>query len=437
MISSQNEPLASRMRPKTLDEVYGQKHILGKNMMLRRMIEADTLSSIILYGPPGTGKTTIASVIAETTGCIFQEINATTAGKADMKKITDEAETVINELDARTILFIDEIHRFNKTQQDFLLPFVEKGTIILIGATTENPFFEINNALLSRSQIFELQPLDQDAMREILSRTITYLRKEGTNITITHNAQAFLINAANGDARQLINAIDLAIRTTTPNNGIITIDLETAGQCIQKKIKPYDKDGDNHYDTISAFIESMKHSEVDAALYYLARMIDRGEDPKYIARRLIVCASRDIGIAYPEALHIATDAFLAVERVGLPECVDALAVSTIYNSMIPKSNTSNTAYQKALYDVQNIANINIPDTLKDESYKMAHSIGHGGVSDVFASPYNYDGFECMPDALRGKEYYIPGTNGYEPIFAKYKEWCKQIKTQTTEPQKGE
>ena len=422
-------PLAVRLRPHNLNDIFGQDHILGPGMMLRRMIEADTLSSIILYGPPGTGKTTIASVIAEITNCIFQSINATTAGKADMKKVTDNASKALEEQNTRTILFIDEIHRFNKAQQDFLLPFVENGTIVLIGATTENPYFEINGALLSRSQIFELKPLDEQAMRHIVDRAITTVNQTAFfTLNIEPEAIDFFVNVADGDARQILNAIDLATRTTQLDaNGNLNIDLMTAEQCIQRKVKQYDKDGDNHYDNISAFIESMKHSEVDAALYYLARMIDRGEDPKYIARRLVVCASCDIGVAYPDALNVAINAFLTVERVGLPECVYALAMSTIYNAMSPKSNTVAVAYHAALEDAQNLHNIAIPNSLRDESYKSAWKLGHGGVSDVFANPNNYDGFECMPAQLVGKQYYFPGTTGHEAIIQKYWQWCHDFK----------
>lgn len=422
------EPFASRMRPNSIDDIFGQEHILGKGMMLRRMIEADVLSSIVLYGPPGTGKTTIASVIANMTKCHFEAINATTAGKTDMKKVVDAAMDLLSKDRMRTILFIDEIHRFNKAQQDFLLPYVENGTIILIGATTENPYFEINGALLSRSQIFELRPIDKNSMQQIIENAIMkYNSESDVCVVITDEAKDFFINVADGDARQILNGIDLAIRTTDIVNSELKIDLNIAAECIQRKVKQYDKDGDNHYDTISAFIESMKHSEVDAALYYLARMLDRGEDPKYIARRLVVCASRDIGVAHPEALHVAMDAFLAVERVGMPECADALAMSTIYNSMSPKSNTVNTALAAAMDDARNLSNIEIPDTLRDESYKSAWKLGHGGVSDVFANPNNYDGFECMPHDLVGKRYYYPGNTGYELQIERYRKWCEDLK----------
>ena len=350
-----------------------------------------------------------------------------------MKKVTDTATKSLQSDQTRTILFIDEIHRFNKAQQDYLLPFVENGTIILIGATTENPYFEINGALLSRSQIFELKPLTEEAMQKIIDRAIMLINQEpnGSFVSITPEAVSFFINIADGDARQILNAIDLALRTTPTNNGNLTIDIDIASECIQKKIKQYDRNGDNHYDTISAFIESMKHSEVDAALYYLARMIDRGEDPKYIARRLIVCASCDIGVAHPEALTVAINAFQTVERVGLPECVYALAMSTIYNSMSPKSNTVASAYSRAMEDASSLSNIPIPPALQDESYRSAHKLGRGGVSDVFASKYNYDGFECMPEKLIGKQYYFPGNTGYETTIKKYHEWCKNYKKHVT------
>lgn len=427
------EPLASALRPDDLSDFIGQEHILGPGKMLRRMIEADQLSSIVLYGPPGTGKTTIANMIAHMTKSDFQAINATTAGKTDMKKVIDAAIRNRQENGRRTILFVDEIHRFNKAQQDFLLPYVELGTVVLVGATTENPYFEINGALLSRSQIFELRPLTHGNIRDIIRRAVDRLNAvpgAACRLEITPDAEKFFIGAANGDARQVLNAIDLAFRTTDPDeNGVLLIGLDAASECIQKKIKQYDKDGDNHYDTISAFIESMKHSEVHAALYYLARMIDRGEDPKYIARRLIVCASRDIGPGCPQALDTAVSAFLAVERVGMPECRDALAMSTVINCMAPKSPTLGDAFLLAMEDAVDMPYIDIPDALRDESYKSAHKLGHGGVSDAVHAPLGYDGFECMPEPLVGKEYYHPGETGLEPVFRAYMERNKRIKAQ--------
>lgn len=422
------EPLASRMRPATLDDIFGQEHILGKDKMLRRSIEADMLSSIILYGPSGTGKTTIASVIANMTKSDFHMINGTTAGKADMKAVVDMAMENLHNNDKKTILFIDEIHRFNKAQQDFLLPFVENGVVILIGATTENPYFEVNHALCSRSQIFELKPLDREAIRNILLRAVEKIDMVVSyDIELTDEAVEFFVNASGGDARQVLNGLDLAFRTTDVVDNRQLIDVNIAAECIQRKVKRYDKDGDNHYDTISAFIESMKHSEVDAALYYLARMLDGGEDPKYIARRLIVSASRDIGVACPEALTVANNAFLAVERVGLPECADALAMSTIFNSMAPKSDTVAVALAAARQDAEHFADLEIPAKLRDESYKSAWKLGHGGVSDVFASEYNYDGFECMPEPLIGRRYFYPSNMGAEPQMQKYLEWMQRYK----------
>lgn len=428
------EPLASMIRPQTLDDIFGQEHILSPGKMLRRMIEADIMSSIVLYGPPGTGKTTIATVIANMTNCEFEAINATTAGKADMVKITDKAIKNLQENEKRTIMFIDEIHRFNKAQQDYLLPFVERGIVILIGATTENPYFEINGALLSRSQIFELHPLDQIAMGNIIDRAILHLNNAAKNINLaydivlTPDAKDFFINVADGDARQILNGLDLAYRTTDYDDaGIMTINLEVAEECIQKKIKQYDRNGDNHYDSISAYIESVKHSEVDAALYYMSRMLDRGEDPKYIARQLIKIASRDIGTADPYALTLCVNTFLAVERVGMPDCKFALAEATVYTSLVPKSNSVTSALELAMEDAQNLSNIEIPMNLKDESYKSAWKLGHGGVSDIFASPINYDGFECMPESLIGKRYYYPGDFGKEVKIKEYNDWRLKVK----------
>ena len=430
-MSNEYIPLAARIRPENLDEIYGQEHILGKGKYLRRMIDSDTLSSIVLYGPPGIGKTTIANVIANVTSSAFYVTNATMAGKADMKKVVDEAKRLRDEAHQKTVLFIDEIHRFNKAQQDYLLPFVEDGVIVLIGATTENPYFEINGALLSRSQIFELKSLDEDAVMKILARAVTIVKKEyaesGVSLMIDIEAAKFWANSAGGDARQALNALDLALRTTEVVDGKLCIDEDIASECIQKKIKQYDKNGDCHYDTISAFIESMKHSEVDAALFYLGRMLDRGEDPKYIARRLMVCAYRDIGLADPQAFSVAVNAFQAVNFIGMPECADALAMSTIYNSMAPKSNTVSVAYSKASDDAKRLLGVTIPMTLRDESYKSAYKLGHGGVSDVFASPYHYDGFDCYPDEIKGHIYYEPSSFGEEVKQKKYYEFIEELR----------
>lgn len=425
-------PLADRMRPTCLDEIVGQEHLLGPGQMLRRMIEADQLYSIILYGPPGTGKTSIANVIAHHTGSNFVQINATTAGKSDMKRAIDNAIASWQNDDRGTILFIDEIHRFNKAQQDFLLPYVENGTVVLIGATTENPYFEVNGALLSRSRIFELKPLNPDHIITVLKTAMDDPNNGygAVNIILLEPAADYLSQVVDGDIRQALNALELAATTTPPDpstNNAILITLEVIKNCVQKRIMRFDKSGDNHYDFISAFIESMKHSEVDATLYYLARMLEAGEDPKYIARRIGVCAYRDIGLANPQAIQVAMAAFDAVERIGLPECADALAMAAVFNATSAKSNSAGTALTAAREDVKLTGNIPIPAFLQDESYKSAHKLGRGGVSDVFQSPYHYDGTDCMPDGLKGRRYFAPQLFGYETEIAKYLNWCEQFK----------
>ena len=313
-------PLASRLRPRTLDEIVGQQHIIGKDKLLYRAIKADKISSVIFYGPPGTGKTTIAKVIANTTSAIFKQINATGAGKKDMEQVVEEAKNALGMYGKKTILFVDEIHRFNKSQQDYLLPFVEDGTVILIGATTENPYFEVNSALLSRSIIFELRPLSRDEIRILLKRAV-YDRERGMgayNAEITDEALDFLADVANGDARAALNAVEIGVLTTQrSDDGKIHIDLAVASECIQKRVIKYDRDGDNHYDTISAFIKSMRGSDPDAAVYYLARMLYAGEEPAFIARRIMICAAEDVGNADPQALVVAVNASQAVSYTHL------------------------------------------------------------------------------------------------------------------------
>lgn len=396
-------PLADRMRPQTLDEIAGQKHLLAEGKLLRRMIEADRVTSIILYGPPSTGKTSLANVIANTTKASFCRVNATTAGKADMKKIVEAAKSLRESEGRKTIMFIDEIHRFNKAQQDYLLPFVENGTITLIGATTENPYFEVNGALLSRSTIFELKPLSPEDVKEVVQRAIED-KERGVgylDFEIDDDALDYLCNVVDGDARRALSALELACMTTPANlAGAFAIDLETIKECTQRRIMRFDKGGDNHYDMISAFIESMRHSDADASVYYLARMIAAGEDPKYIARRLIVQASEDVGLANPDVLSCAVNAFLAVERVGLPECTGALAQTTLAIALSPKSNFVAKSYGNAAALVEQTGNIPIPAFLQDESYKSAHKLGRGGVSDVYQFKDNYDGTYCMPQELQ-------------------------------------
>ena len=326
-------PLASRLRPATLDEVVGQKHIIGKDKLLYRAIKADKLGSIIFYGPPGTGKTTLAKVIAGTTSARFKQLNATVAGKKDMEEVVQEAKDALGMYGQKTILFVDEIHRFNKSQQDYLLPFVEDGTLLLIGATTENPYFEVNGALISRSRIFELKPLAKEDVAELLRRAV-YDKEKGMGsykADISEEAVDFLADMAGGDARAALNAVELGILTTERSeDGLIHITLDVAQECIQKRAVRYDKGGDNHYDTISAFIKSMRGSDPDAAVYYLARMLYAGEDIKFIARRIMICASEDVGNADPQALSVAVNAALAVERLGMPEARIVLSQAVTY-----------------------------------------------------------------------------------------------------------
>ncbi|MCI1742172.1 MAG: replication-associated recombination protein A [Prevotella sp.] len=410
-----SSPLASRMRPNTLDEVVGQQHIIGKGKLLYRCIKADKLSSIILYGPPGTGKTTLARVIAHTTSADFKQVNATTSGKKDMEEVIKVAKYNFGAFQKKTILFIDEIHRFNKAQQDYLLPYVEDGTVILIGATTENPYFEVNGALLSRSTLFELKPLSTTDLLTLAKRAFSTekgLAKE--HALIDDDAAIFLAETADGDARTLYNALELAAETTERDkDGIIHITLDTARECIQKRVIRYDKEGDHHYDTISAFIESMKHTAPNATLYYLARMLVAGEDPKYIARRICVCASEDIGLADSNALAVAVNAFLAVERIGMPECREILAHAALYVCMAPKSDTCQ-GINTAMADVQKTGNVAIPAFLQDASYTGADKLGRGkGLRDIHKYPNHYVQQPCLPEKLAGRIYFHPTEQGDE------------------------
>ncbi|MCR4902165.1 MAG: replication-associated recombination protein A [Butyrivibrio sp.] len=410
-------PLAARMRPTTLDEVVGQQHIIGKDKLLYRAIKADKLSSIILYGPPGTGKTTLAKVIANTTQAEFMQINATVAGKKDMEDVVDKAKNNRGMYNKKTILFIDEIHRFNKGQQDYLLPFVEDGTVILIGATTENPYFEVNGALLSRSVIFELKPLSAEDIGQLIDRAVNDTAKGmgSYKAVIDDDAKVFLADMADGDARHALTAIELGIMTTQRSeDGYIHITRDVASECIQKKVARYDKDGDNHYDTISAFIKSMRGSDPDAAVYYLARMLNAGEDPKFIARRMMVCASEDVGNADPQALQVAVAASLAAERLGLPEARITLAQAATYIATAPKSNSVICAVDDALSEVGRSGNLPIPTHLQDAHYKSAGKLGHGvGYKYAHDYPNHYVEQQYLPYELNGKEFYSPSGNGYE------------------------
>ena len=421
-------PLAARMRPRTLDEVVGQQHIIGKDKLLYRAISADKLNSIILYGPPGTGKTTLAKVIANTTKAEFTQINATIAGKKDMEEVVSKAKDNLGMYGKKTILFIDEIHRFNKGQQDYLLPFVEDGTVVLIGATTENPYFEVNGALISRSIIFELKPLSSDDIKELLNRAVTDTERGmgSYKAVLDEDAADFLADIADGDARHALNAIELGIMTTERSaDGLIHITREVAEECIQRKVARYDKDGDNHYDTISAFIKSMRGSDPDAAVYYLARMLDAGEDPKFIVRRMMVCASEDVGNADPQALQVAVAASLAVERLGMPEARITLAQAVTYIATAPKSNAAYLAVDEAIQTVRETGNLPIPPHLQDAHYKSAGKLGHG-IGYKYAHDYkdHYVKQQYLPYELNGKEFYNPTGNGYE---LKIKEHMKRLR----------
>lgn len=409
-------PLASRMRPTTLSEVVGQEHIISEGSMLSRAIKADKLGSVIFYGPPGTGKTTLAKVIANTTKADFKSINATIAGKKDMQAVVEEAKETLGAYGRRTILFIDEIHRFNKGQQDYLLPFVEDGTVILIGATTENPYFEVNSALLSRSLIFELVALSEKDIKSLIQRALTDTDKGlGIyNADIDDDACDFLADVANGDARSALNAIELAVLTTPPaEDGRIHITLADASECIQKRVVQYDKDGDSHYDVISAFIKSMRGSDPDAAVYYLARMLYAGEDIKFIARRIMICASEDVGNADPMAMVVASSAAANVERVGMPEARIILAQAAIYVACAPKSNAAYLAIGEALDAVRNERTGRVPRHLQNVHADSSGQEREQGYMYAHDFPNHYVEQQYLPDELVGRKFYKPTDIGYE------------------------
>ena len=414
---SSESPLASRMRPTRLEEIVGQEHILGKDKLLYRAILADKLQSLIFYGPPGTGKTTIAKVIANTTKAHFIILNATTSGKADIVKAVEDAKMERSLSGKKTIIFIDEIHRFNKAQQDALLPYTEDGTLVLIGATTENPYFEVNRALISRSMIFELMPLGTEDVKKIIKEAI-YNKERGLGayvLDITEEALRDLALSTSGDARSALNAVELAAMTTDRGeDGVIHLTRKVIKECMQKKVLNYDKSGDNHYDIISAFIKSMRGSDKDAAVHYLARMIEAGEDPKFIARRIVICASEDVGNADPQALIVATNAMLAVERIGMPEGRIILSQAALYVACAPKSNASCLAIDSAQREIQS-KNIGVvPAHLRDAHYSGAQDIGHGaGYLYAHNYPHHYVEQQYLPDSLEGTVYYELTEEGYE------------------------
>lgn len=419
-------PLASRMRPTRLEEIVGQQHILGKDKLLYRAIRADKLRSVIFYGPPGTGKTTIAKVIAHTTSAEFTQINATVAGKKDMEEVVRQAKDALGMYGRRTILFVDEIHRFNKSQQDYLLPFVEDGTLILIGATTENPYFEVNGALISRSIIFELKALEKEDIKTLLRRALTDVEKGmgAYDAAADEEALDFLADMAGGDARNALNALELGILTTDrAEDGKIHITLDVAAECIQKKVVRYDKEGDNHYDTISAFIKSMRGSDPDAAVFYLAKMLYAGEDIKFIARRIMICASEDVGNADPQALCVAVAAAQAVERVGMPEAQIILSQAVCYVAAAPKSNAACNAVFDAMETVKTTTTT-VPIHLQDKHYGGAEKLGHGiGYKYAHDYPEHYVQQQYLPDEIRGSRFYYPTQMGEEKRIS---EWLSHL-----------
>ena len=421
-------PLASRLRPTTLEEVVGQQHIIGKDKLLYRAIKADKLSSVIFYGPPGTGKTTLAKVIANTTSAEFTQINATVAGKKDMEEVVNKAKQIYGMYQRKTILFVDEIHRFNKSQQDYLLPFVEDGTLILIGATTENPYFEVNSALISRSSIFELKPLSTEDVETLILRAMKDSQKGmgSYHAKIDEDALHFLADLSGGDARLALNAVELGILTTSrSDDGWIHLTLDVVSECIQKRVVRYDKTGDNHYDTISAFIKSMRGSDPDAAVYYLAKMLYAGEDIKFIARRIMICASEDVGNADPMALTVAVSAAQAAERIGMPEAQIILSQAVLYVATAPKSNSACNAISAAMDNVKRVKTT-VPPHLQDAHYKGSQNLGHGvGYRYAHDYPKHYVEQQYLPDEIKGEVFYEPGDNGYKAKIKEHMRWLHE------------
>ncbi|WP_404989077.1 replication-associated recombination protein A [Clostridium culturomicium] len=412
-----NEPLAQRLKPRTLEEYVGQEHILAKDKLLYRSIKSDRITSLILYGPPGIGKTSLAKIIARTTHCNYVELNAVTSGIKEIKAVVEKAQNEIALKGKKTILFIDEIHRFNKTQQDSLLPHVEKGVITLVGATTENPFFEVNKALLSRSMIFKLEPLTEEHIIKVINRALTdkELGYGSIKIKLYDDALKFICKNASGDARKALNALELAVLTTNKSqDGIIHVTLSVVEECMQKRQVSYDKSGDYHYDVVSAFIKSIRGSDPDAAVHYLARMLYSGEDPEFIARRIVISASEDIGNADPYAILIANAALNIVKSIGMPEARITLAQAVTYLATAPKSNAAYNAINAALMDIEKEDIGAVPMHLRDSHYGGAKELNHGV---EYKYPHNYDHHyvkqQYLPKELNRKKYYEPTGLGYE------------------------
>lgn len=422
------EPLAYRMSPRTIEEFVGQEHITGKGKMLYRMIKADRIASIILYGPPGTGKTSLARIIAATTKSSFEKLNAVTSGVADIKRVVSDTQNPLLNPSGRTVLFIDEIHRFNKSQQDALLPYVENGTIVLIGATTENPFFEVNKALISRSSVFMLKPLNEEHIAEIVRSALADKERGLGNypLEMDENALEYLAAVSNGDARAALNAIELAAVTSeTGPDGCMHIGMETIEECVQKKAITFDKSGEAHYDNISAFIKSMRGSSPDAAVFYLARALYAGEDPEFLARRIMICASEDIGMANSNALQVAVAAAEAVRMIGMPEARLILTHAAVMVATSPKSNSCCKALEKALNDVETKRTGEVPMHLRNAPAKGMEKLGYGkGYKYAHDYPGNIVRQEFLPEEVAGTIYYEPTSNGFE---AKIKEWLDRFR----------
>lgn len=422
-------PLAARMRPRSLDEFVGQEQIVGPGTVLRAAIENDDLTSVIFWGPPGCGKSTLAAVIANHTSCNFEDFSAVTSGVPEMRKVIARAKEIRKGLGKRTILFVDEIHRFNKAQQDALLPHVEDGTVILIGSTTENPYFEVNSPLLSRSRIFRFEPLAGDHVRLLVERALADKERGlgGESVVVEPDAMDHIIDVAEGDARNALSALELAAKATPRDeaSGLKTVTEKIAEQAVQKRVLKYDRNGDEHYNTISAFIKSMRGSDPDAAVYWLARMLAAGEDPKFIARRMVIQAAEDIGNADPMALVIATAAAQAVQFVGLPEAQIPLAQAAIYLSCAPKSNASYVAIGRANKDVAERKAPVVPKHLRDANYPGAKALGHGeGYLYPHSFPAHYVEQEYLPEGSKSQRYYEPTSHGHE---AKFKQRLERLR----------
>ena len=421
-------PLSARMRPRTLDEFVGQTHILGKGQLLRRAIEADRIQSLIFYGPPGTGKTSLAYIIANQTKSRFERLSGVESNVSDMRRVLSAAANRLENTGQATILFIDEIHRFNKAQQDVLLPDVENGTVRLIGATTHNPFFFVNSPLVSRSQIFELKPLTKEDILELLHRALNDAERGlgGMKIKADKDALEHLAIMSDGDARKALNSLEIAALTTPPeSDGFIHITLSVAEQCIQKKAVVYDGDEDAHYDTISAFIKSMRGGDPDAALYWLAKMIHAGEDPRFITRRLMICAAEDVGLADPMALVLAVSAHQSAEFVGFPEAQIPIAEATIYIATANKSNSAYLAIDAALNDIKSGVTLSVPDHLKDANYSSAKKLGHG---EGYKYAHDFENHFVPQDYLGAfRRYYEPTEQGVEKkIKERYLKWREKL-----------